>query len=274
MTSPDNGDTPAQRLGKKLREARLAAGYRSQATFGEAMNLHRTTVTKIENGDRNVTVDVLRKWCEVCGVDFELYEASAKLTWVTRVAPIPVWFEDFRKAQVLARKIFTWHPFMIPGLLQIPDYARALHEGAGTADELIDERVNARIDLQTQTINRHPAPVTVIAVMDEAALHRQIGTPEVMQAQLSHLVELAQHKHVWIQVIPASRAANAGQVGAFTVASMDDGDIMLMDGVEDVPTDKQSSVRAGLDIFDRVRLVALSGPESLDLIAKVAEQWH
>lgn len=42
---------------------------------------------------------------------------------------------------------------------------------------------------------------------------------------------------------------------------------------EDVTTDKRSSVRECLAIFDRVRLVALPGPESLELIAKVAEEW-
>jgi hypothetical protein len=111
------------------------------------------------------------------------------------------------------------------------------------------------------------------AVMDEAALRRQVGTPGVMYAQLMHMVELGQRENVGIQVIPAARAANAGNVGPFTVASLDDGEVMLMEAVEDVTTDKRSTVRSGMDTFDRVRWVALSGPESLELIAKVAEEW-
>ena len=103
--SPDTDDSPARRLGRKLKEARLAAGYRSQEAFGEVMNMHRTTVTKIEGGKRQVSAKVLKLWCEVCHVDYELYEASARLAWVTEAAPVPVWFEDFLKAQILAHAI-------------------------------------------------------------------------------------------------------------------------------------------------------------------------
>lgn len=263
-------DTPAQRLGRKLREARITAGFESQEEFGASISMHRTTVAKIENGSRNVSAKVLKLWCDACGVDYELYEASARLARVAAAAPVPFWFEDFRKAQILARMILTWHPYMIPGPLQIPEYITAMHEGAGTPHNLIEERVAARIDLQRQTLDRQP-PVLLRAVMDEAALHRQIGTPEVMRAQLLHMVELGQRENIGIQVVPAGWAANAGNVGPFTIASTDDGDMILMDALEDMTTDKRSAVRAGLDVFDRVRLIALSVPESLELIARVAE---
>jgi transcriptional regulator with XRE-family HTH domain len=72
MASPESDDDrPSKRLGRKLREARIAAGYRNQQEFGAAMNMHRTTVTKIESGARQVGSDVLRQWCELCHVDFE-----------------------------------------------------------------------------------------------------------------------------------------------------------------------------------------------------------
>jgi len=96
--------------------------------------------------------------------------------WVTEASPVPVWFEDFYRAQMLAHTIRTWHPIIIPGPLQIPDYARALAEATGTSDDLVEERVAARIDLQQQTIERRPVPVTLIAVMDEAVLHRRVGS--------------------------------------------------------------------------------------------------
>ena len=273
MASPNgDNDAPSKRLGRKLREARIAAGYRNQTDFGAAMNMHRTAVTKIESGSRHVTTDVLRRWCELCHVDFELYEAGARLAWVAEASPVPVWFEDFYRAQVLAHTIRAWHPIIVPGLLQIPDYARSLHVGAGTTSDLIDDRVAARIDLQQQTIERHPVPVSLIAVMDEAVLHRRVGPEEIRHRQLVHLVEQGQRNHVKIQIVPASRGANAGHVGAFTIASLDDADVMLMEAVQDVTTDERPAIRGGLAIFDRVRWEALSGPESLELITKAAEE--
>jgi transcriptional regulator with XRE-family HTH domain len=272
MPPPNSDDSPARRLGRKLREARIAAGYRNQEAFGAAMNMHRTTVTKIENGNRHITPEVLAKWCELCHVDFELYEAGARLAWVAESSPVPIWFEDFFRAQVLAHTIRTWHPIIIPGLLQIPEYTRALHQGAGTAADLVDERVAARIDLQQQTIERHPVPVTLMAVMDEAVLYRRVGSEEIRHKQLVHLVEQGQRNHVKIQVVPASRGANAGHVGAFTLASLDDADVMLMGAVEDVTTDSRAAIRVGHAVFDRVRWESLSGPESLELVKKVADE--
>ena len=236
------------------------------------MNMHRTTVTKVENGTRHINGDVLRKWCEFCHVDYELYEASARLAWVAAASPVPDWFQDFFRAQALAHTIRTWHPIIVPGPLQVPEYARALAEATGTSDELIEERVAARIDLQQQTIERRPVPVTMIAVMDETVLHRRVGSETIRHKQLTHLAEQGQRKHIGIQVVPERRGANAGHVGAFTIASLDDADVMLMGAIEDVTTDKRGTIRAGLAIFDRVRLDALSGPESLELILKAAEE--
>lgn len=273
MPPQENDETAAIRLGRKLREARLQAGYRSQEAFGTAINLHRTTVNKLERGVRAVDVSVLRRWCEICGVDYELYESSARLAWSAEKVPIPAWFEDFLKAQLLSHTIWTWQPLIVPGHLQTPDYARGLVEVTGTPDGLIDDRVAARMDLQEQTLERHPVPVSLLAVIDESVLHRQVGTPETMHAQLMHLTELGRRRNIGIQVVPASHGINAGHVGGFTIAQMNDGDVMLQDGVEDVMIDKRPSVREGLATFDRIRLVALSGPESLELIKKVAEEW-
>lgn len=273
MTPQNSDETAAVRLGRKLKEARLAAGYRSQEALGAAINLHRTTVNKMERGVRSIDVGVLRKWCEVCHVDYELYESSARLAWASEAVPIPEWFEDFLKAQILARVIWTWQPIILPGLLQTPDYARVLFEVAGTPEHLISDRVDARLDLQKQTLERDPVPVSLVALIDESVLHRLVGSPEVMHAQLMRLVELGQRRDIGIQVVPASYGVNAGHVGGFTIASMDEGDVMLQDGVQDVMIEKRAPVREGLATFDRIRLVAFSGPESLELIKKVAEEW-
>jgi transcriptional regulator with XRE-family HTH domain len=272
MTSPANDDHhPAKRLGRKLREARIAAGYRSQEEFAALLPLHRTTVTKLETGTRHITPEILRQWCELCHVDHELYQAAARLAWVTEAGPVPVWFEDFFRAQTLAHTIRVWHPNIIPGPLQTAEYARAFHEGARTPEHLIEDRVAARIDLQQRTIERQPTPARLIAVMDEAVLYRRVGSAEVMHRQFLHLVEQGHRQHIGIQIVPATRAANAGNAGAFTIASLDDADVLLMEALEDVTTDRRASIRHALEVFDEVRLDALSGPESLELITKAAE---
>jgi hypothetical protein len=56
-------------------------------------------------------------------------------------------------------------------------------------------------------------------VIDEAALRRPVGSPEVMHAQLKHLVEIAAHPKITVQVLPFSAGPHPGTGGPFTILS-------------------------------------------------------
>jgi hypothetical protein len=238
------------------------------------MNCDRSTVTKIESGRLAPSEKMLLLWCELCHVDYELYEGLARLARAAGASPVPPWFEDFAAAQRLAHTVRTWHPVIIPGPLQTPGYARPLFVAMGLEDDRVEELVAARIDLQ-QIFTRPKHPVTLIAVVDEAALRRRVGSAEDMYRQLTHLVEMGQHRHIGIQVVPASRGCNAGHGGAFTIASLPDApDVLLTEAtVEDVTTDQRGALVQAHAIFDRVRWDALSRAESLEYITELAEQW-
>src|SRR5262249_42832977 len=62
-----------------------------------------------------------------------------------------------------------------------------------------------------------PNPPEVWAILDEAALHRQVGGNRVMKAQLARINELARLKHVHFQVLPFSSGAYNGMSSAFTI---------------------------------------------------------
>lgn len=271
---PDE-NSPVIRLGNKLREARKAAGYISHQALASAMNCDRSTVTKIESGRLAPSDRMLRLWCDLCHVDHELYEGLARLARAAEASPVPPWFEDFAAAQRLAHTIRTWHPIIVPGPLQTPDYARSLFVAMGLEDDRVEELVAARIDLQ-QIFARPKHPVTLLAVVDEAALRRRVGSEEDMYRQLVHLAEMGQRRHIGLQVVPASRGCNAGHGGAFTIASLLDAPEVLLTeaAIEDVTSDRRGAVMQALAIFDRVRLDALSKVESLEFIKELAEQWR
>jgi transcriptional regulator with XRE-family HTH domain len=272
---PDQS-SPAARLGRKLREARKLAGFASHQALADAMNCDRSTVTKIESGRLAPSDKILRLWCRLCQVDHELYEPMARLARAAEASPVPVWFEDFASAQHLAHTIRTWHPTVIPGSVQIPDYSRPLYEVMGLDDDRMEELVAARIDLQ-QIFTRPKRPTTLLAAIDEAVLRRRVGSDEVMHRQLAHMVELGQRKNIGIQVVPASHACNAGHVGAFTIASLPGApDVLLTESaVRDVTTDDPSELLQAHKIFDGVRLDALSKAQSLEFITKLADQiWR
>lgn len=88
------------------------------------------------------------------------------------------------------------------GLLQTREYARAVIEGSfqpiptTAADALVEVKMKRKETLIRQDGRQ------LHVVLDESVLHRIVGSPEIMQAQLRHLVEMAQRPNVRLQVLP------------------------------------------------------------------------
>jgi hypothetical protein len=217
---------------------------------------------------------VLAAWCQACHLDDELF---GRLAVLARRAdgPVPSWFEDWLQAEGEAQSLRIWSPTLIPGLLQTAEYARALFlaEQSDTSDDAIGALVAAR--LERQAILDRADPPDLVVVLDEAVLHRLIGSPQVMHDSLVRVAELSQRQYVVVQVVPASNGANAGLGGAFYIAAADGmPETLQMIGVEDQTTEKRTLVRKAAVTFDRVRGDALPRDASRDLILKVTdEKW-
>lgn len=271
MTRRDPETNPAAFLGDELRRARLAAGFSSQDALAARLGFDRTVITKAETGGRPPTADVLAAWCQACRLDDDLFGRLAMLAR-RGSGPVPTWFEDWLRAEGEAHTLRIWQPLIIPGLLQIPEYARALFVAASADDEQADELVALR--LERQLILDRADPPHMVAVLDESVLHRLIGSPAIMSDQLNHLGNLATRANVQVQVVPAARGATAGLSGGFALASCDDApDVLNINAVEDMTEERRPLVRHAAVIFDFVRGDALPREESRALISEVAEQW-
>ncbi|MFE9002756.1 DUF5753 domain-containing protein [Streptomyces sp. NPDC007875] len=128
------------------------------------------------------------------------------------------WWSDYRKSPLaqsahdlaeleatsVAHRSFQW--MYVPGLLQTPEYARALTTGGEPeADRgLLDTYVEFR--LQRQQVLARESPPTFHAVIHEAAFHMQFVEHGVMRRQIEHLVEMARLPHVHIQLLPFKAA--------------------------------------------------------------------
>jgi transcriptional regulator with XRE-family HTH domain len=269
----DPKTNPKAFLGKRLRLGRISAGFTSQDALAARLGFDRSVVAKAETGDRVPTGDVLAAWCEACGLDLDLFTDMADLAR-SGDGPVPTWFEDYLEAERAAESLLIWSPIVIPGPLQTAAYARVLFLAAqtDTSEETIDALVNVRLDRQKMFERADPPDVTV--VLDEAVLHRLIGSPAVMHDALIQVAELAMRPNIVVQVVPAGKGANAGIGGAFDVASADGSpDILRTDGVEDQTTEDRSLVRKHKIAFNRVRGDALSRDASRDLILEAAERW-
>ena len=271
MTRRDAETDPAAFLGEELRRARLAAGFASQDALAAKLGFDRTVITKAETGARPPTAELLAAWCAACGLDGELF---TRLGVLARRAdgPVPRWFEDWLQAESEAQSLRIWSPTLIPGLLQTAGYARSLFLAAqtDTSDDAIGALVAAR--LERQSILDRAEPPDVVAVLDEALLHRLIGSPEVMHDALTQVAELSRRPCLVVQVVPAGNGANAGLAGAFDIAAADGTETLRTESVEDQTTERRQLVRKAAVAFDRVRGDALPRDASRDLILEVAEE--
>jgi hypothetical protein len=104
----------------------------------------------------------------------------ARLQRHARTTPLPAWFRPYTEIEAAATQLRMFEHAIIPGLLQTEDYARAILSvrPSTTADEL-EELVAARMD--RQAVLRRPRPPLVWVVIDESALHRQVGFCSVLR---------------------------------------------------------------------------------------------
>ncbi len=271
MARRDSETNPAAFLGDELRRARMTAGFSSQDSLAAKLGFDRTVIAKAETGERPPTAEVLAAWCQACRLDDELFGRMAMLAR-RGSGPIPTWFEDWLNAEGEAHALRLWQPVIVPGLLQIPEYARALFVAAGADDTKAEEMVAVR--MERQAILDRAEPPHVVTVLDESVLHRLIGSPPTMSDQLSHVGDLAGRAYVQVQVVPSARGATAGLSGGFALASCDGApEVLRMEAVEDVTEERRQLVRHAAVVFDLVRGDALPCEESRKLILEAAEQW-
>jgi transcriptional regulator with XRE-family HTH domain len=279
MPRPNSRDPetdPAAFLGDELARARETAGFKSQQALADHLGFDRSVIGKAETGERPPTPDVLAAWCKACGLDYEHY---ARLGTLARRAdgPIPRWFETWLVAETQAAILRYWSPLIVPALFHTADYARALLLAAqtDTSDDTIDALVAAR--LARAMILDRPEPPEIVAIIDELALIRLIGSPKIMHGQLLHIADLATRPYICVQVVPASIGATAGLSGDISLASVDGtSDVLHTDATpEGHTTEARSQVRAAAVAFERIRQHALPHAQSLELILKVAEErWN
>ena len=135
---------------------------------------------------------------------------------------------------------------------------------------MTDDEVGARLAarLERQVILARDDPPTAWFLVDEAALCRRIGPPDVMAAQLARLVAIARLPTVTIQVVPST--AHAGLLGGFALTERA---AYVETAVAGQVFEDPEIIAGLLTRFDTLRSEAFRGSESLTLIERMCEEW-
>jgi DNA-binding XRE family transcriptional regulator len=262
---------PLQFFGAELRRARAAAGL-SQDQLGQRLGYSGALVGKVEMGERAPSQDFAegcdRTFPDAGGLFGRIYQLARR--WD---GGYPSWFAEWIDSERRATSLCSWEPLIMPGLLQTADYARAiLTADPETNDDQLEEQVAAR--LERQAIFDRPEPPILWALIDEAALHRLIGSRKVMYDQLLHLADTSCRSNITVQVVPTEIGAHAGLLGGFAIASFGNaaGTVYMESPDQGQTTEAPSVVRRLSRTFDTLRADALPRGASRDLIGKVAEE--
>ncbi len=158
----------------------------------------------------------------------------------------------------------------MPGLLQLPEYVRALMAGVGIPDHDIEPRVARR--LGRQAILSRERPPRLHAILDEAVLRRAVGGPSVMARQLRHLIEAARQPHITVQVVPFDVGGHAAIDGSFVLLEFDDApSVVHLEGRSSgLFLERPDEVESYKIAIDELGASALSKDDSLQLIEQVA----
>ncbi|MFF9473036.1 helix-turn-helix domain-containing protein [Streptomyces roseolus] len=205
-------------VGRQLRLRREAVGMRA-AEFAEAVGYGEDLVYKIEGGKRIPRPEYLDKADEVLraeGLLSAMKDDVAKVRYPKKV-------RELAKLEARAVEMQLYDPLNIHGLLQTPEYARALlmmRRPAYTQDEV--ERYMAARVARKSVFDREPAP-ELSFVLEEGTLRRPLGGRAVLRRQLEHLREVARARQVELQVMPMNREEHAGLAGGIEVLKFEDG---------------------------------------------------
>lgn len=269
MGRPSNPLDPngsfAEHYGWKIRTLREAKGW-SLEQLAERLACSAGHLSKLEHAHKSPDEQIARLLDATFKTDYftEHWELAAR-------DQIPAAARSFYEHEAEADRIRVYVPTLVPGLLQIEAYARTLalvSLSADRADEVVAER------LRRQQILERKAPPKLLAIVEEGALRRPIGGPEVLREQLAHLDRSLCQPHITIQVVPGRTAAHAGLAGDVTLMSFKEGcDTAFQEGLGGtgrMVVDPDLVARLD-EAYDLIRSVALPVDQTRLLIEEIRE---
>ncbi|MDI3418294.1 helix-turn-helix domain-containing protein [Streptomyces luteolus] len=278
-----------RKLGSELRALRDRAGL----TSGQAalrVGWHQSKVSRIETGrssakaaDVRLLLDAyevgdaqLRALLEALAGAADGDRGARQQWWHAYKGLLPPAYRDFISLEAQACRLRTLETSVVPGLLQTPDYARAVTRASldGLPEDQVDTLVEIR--LARQDVLRGDPPLELSAVLDEAVLRRPIGGYGVMARQLRHLVEVGRElPHVRLQVLPYAVGAHIGLTGPFVIFSFPniaDLDVVVLDHLmSSLYLERKEDLQAYSEAFDSLGEHALPPDDSLEFIAGIGD---
>ena len=257
-------------LGAQLRRLREQAGV-SRSDAGWAIRSSESKISRMELGRVGFKARDVEDLLSLYGVReaaernrlLELAREANDRGWWHHYSDVtPDWFDAYLGLEAAAEMIRTYEIQFVPGLLQIPQYTRAvakLTSGSERSEAEIAKVVALR-ETRQAVLERDP-PLRFWAVIEESVLWRPIGGAQVLREQLGALIEAIRRPNITLQIIPLGSAGHAATGGAFSVLRFPQADLPDVVYLEHLTSALYLDKRDDADAYTRVLdNLAVSGP--------------
>ncbi|MER5868062.1 helix-turn-helix transcriptional regulator [Kitasatospora sp. NPDC002040] len=224
--APSSVQEARKALGQRLRDIRRDSGLSARA-LAERAGWHESKCSKLQSGLRPPTDADIRTWTELCGVP----EQAADLIAIAR--GIEGMYVEWRRleraglkqAQESVRQLFArtrrfrmYQSWVIPGMLQTAEYTRAVLNTIVALRNVPDDvEASVAVRMERQQ-GLHSGDHRFAILIEEWVLRTVIGSPDIMAAQLGHIIAIATLPSVSLGIIPMGVTRGAGwPVESFTM---------------------------------------------------------
>ncbi|WNI17246.1 helix-turn-helix domain-containing protein [Actinacidiphila sp. ITFR-21] len=284
MAAPTGPTVRRMQLGAELRRLREKVGF-TLAQAVDGLDLSTTKLYRVENGLTGLkSAAELRVLLDRYGltdeddIQFlaEIHRDSLNRGWWSQYRSVmPSGMAMYVGLESGARAIRAWQPDVIFSLLQVEDYVRAMLQTAKPVEEHTTEIIERTVQLRMERkahLTRRGSGLELWAILDEAALRRVIGGPDVMREQYEEIIRLTKLDNVTIQVLPMADSTYRSSFN-FTLMEFDAPQLTVVQS--DVPegsgvSDKDTTIWAFNRRFDALRAGALAPGESPTFLHRLA----
>ncbi|MEV6702448.1 helix-turn-helix transcriptional regulator [Streptomyces sp. NPDC051453] len=270
-------------LGRRLQDMRLGAGA-SLEDAAKALRVKTLTIRRLEKAEVALKPLYVEKLLETYGADRQEIDEFVDLAeqanepgwWHSYRDVVPNWFTAYVSLETGAKTLRTYEPQYVTGLLQTPDYARGVLRGGlpNGSEEELSRRVELRL-LRQSLLEREDAP-TLWVVMEEAVLHRTVGSADVMREQIERLLEVSELAHISLDIVPFTAGAHVGACAPFTYFRFEEPelpDIVYSELLSaSVYLDQRVDVVAHLEAHSRMALLT-SSEDSRALLNRMRKEY-
>ncbi|MFI2027032.1 helix-turn-helix domain-containing protein [Streptomyces buecherae] len=270
--TPSGRTTSAELFGELVRQLRIRAGL-TQDQLASALPVDRSLIAHIEAGKRRPDLEHVKVFDRLLDADGLLVEMWGKVDWYAAHPAHPDWFKKRAEMDARAVALRVWQTQLVPGLLQTPDYARAVFTREGLSSEQVEDRVQARLSRQERFLDIDGPPLRV--VLEESALYNVVGGSDVMHDQCAHLLNVSRTANVVIQVLLATRKETPRPTASLSLIALPQGrEVLYSESVNSGHfVHDPTVVRDAGRTYDLLRTESLSASETAALIRDVMERY-